>query len=423
MSGRYEIVRQLGTGALGRVYLARHINLNVFRAIKCISLCQDRYATAYKEADILKNLRHPYIPVIYDIEQDDDFVYIIEEYIEGMSVRDLISKAKFNTREVIRITLQLCNVMAYIHGNNIYYLDIKPDNIIYDGNNIKLIDYGSAVYDTDDVSIRMGTRGYAAPEMYGREKINAGSDVYSIGVLMLFMLTGRTDISALRQVKNSSMRELIEACICHNNKERIISFDELAKKLMKINKKKTVENVSLRIHVGGIEKHCGCTHAALAIGRILSRHGHNCIVCEHNDSDDFFELVKHYDFQFRKGVFRIHSNFIAPEYHGYMNMDFLEEYDRVIYDFGCIVGDNLEEFLSGDLLYVVSGGMPYEMIKIKNFCDNVLIPFNKTDNCRILLNHTDAHAYKTIIRQYDIPNPVRMPYEPDVFYSKRDWLI
>ena len=235
MSGRYEIVRQLGTGALGRVYLARHINLNVFRAIKCISLCQDRYATAYKEADILKNLRHPYIPVIYDIEQDDDFVYIIEEYIEGMSVRDLISKAKFNTREVIRITLQLCNVMAYIHGNNIYYLDIKPDNIIYDGNNIKLIDYGSAVYDTDDVSIRMGTRGYAAPEMYGREKINAGSDVYSIGVLMLFMLTGRTDISALRQVKNSSMRELIEACICHNNKERIISFDVLAKKLMKIN--------------------------------------------------------------------------------------------------------------------------------------------------------------------------------------------
>ena len=88
MSGRYEIVRLLGTGAFGKVYLARHINLNVFRAIKCISLCQDSYATAYREADILKNLRHPSIPIIYDIEQDDNYVYIIEPCFIGAQKTD-----------------------------------------------------------------------------------------------------------------------------------------------------------------------------------------------------------------------------------------------------------------------------------------------------------------------------------------------
>lgn len=423
MSGRYEIVRLLGTGAFGKVYLARHINLNVFRAIKCISLCQDSYATAYREADILKNLRHPSIPIIYDIEQDDNYVYIIEEYVEGVSIRDLISKGKFNIREVTGVTLQLCSVLSYMHKNNTYHLDIKPDNIIYDKGNIKLIDYGSAVSDGSEVSVRMGTRGYAAPEMYGREKINSGSDVYSIGVLMLYMLTGKTDITALESVRNHDFKGIIEACICHSSSERIVSFEELNKKLVKFNKKKPVENVSLRIHVGGIEKHCGCTHTSLAIGRIMRRRGYRTVVCENNDSEDYTEMVKYYDFRFSKGVFTIQNNLIVPNYHGFVTMDFLEGYDRIICDYGCIDENNLKEFLSGDMLYIVSGTRPYELVKMKSFCDKVLIPLNETLNFRVLLNYSDAGNYKSVIRRYDIPNPVRIPYEPDVFNSKKDWLI
>ena len=75
------------------------------------------------------------------------------------------------------------------------------------------------------------------------------------------------------------------------------------------------------------------------------------------------------------------------------------------------------------MLYIVSGTRPYELVKMKSFCDKVLIPLNETLNFRVLLNYSDAGNYKSVIRRYDIPNPVRIPYEPDVFNSKKDWLI
>ena len=69
-------------------------SLNVLRAVKCINIYQNNCDTAYREADILKNLRHPSIPIIYDIEQDSEHIYVIEEYIEGMSLTQLISQQK-----------------------------------------------------------------------------------------------------------------------------------------------------------------------------------------------------------------------------------------------------------------------------------------------------------------------------------------
>ena len=97
--GKYRIEALLGRGAFGEVYLAEHINLKVYRAVKCISKCHDFYGIATREADILKNLRHPAIPIIYDIEENDDCVCIIEEFVKGMSLNSFITKHR-NTKNI-----------------------------------------------------------------------------------------------------------------------------------------------------------------------------------------------------------------------------------------------------------------------------------------------------------------------------------
>ena len=147
----------------------------MLRAVKCINIYQNNCDTAYREADILKNLRHPSIP----------HIYVIEEYIEGMSLTQLISQQKLCAGKAVEYAIQLCNIIAYMNDNHTYHLDIKPDNIIFFNNNIRLVDYGNAILDVEQPDIRIGTIGYASPEMYGKEKINSGSDVYSIGMVLL----------------------------------------------------------------------------------------------------------------------------------------------------------------------------------------------------------------------------------------------
>lgn len=420
--GRYQILKLLGTGAFGRVYLARHINLNVLRAIKCINLCQDVYGTAYREADILKNLRHPSIPIIYDIEQDKDCVYIIEEYVEGQSLAEFISTRQIRlnrTGKAIELVQQLCGILSYLHERHILHLDLKPENIIISDGGIRLLDYGNALHEEEEPEVRMGTRGFASPEMYGREKIEAGSDVYSLGVILLYIITGKSSKEAVGQVSNKSVRKLIESCIYHSGRERIGTIKELSNKLTSLNKK-FVEDVSISIHVGSIREHCGCTHSAILLNRIMLKRGYKSIICEKNNSEDFFYYIRENDFVFDKGIFKLGDNELLPEYHGYVKTDFLADYNRIIKDFGYISEDNLEEFISGDMICILTDASPGDICRLEAFLSEHREITNK--KYRILINLSSQKEYRSIIRKHSMNNCVRVPFEPDAFYSKKDWL-
>ena len=185
MFGRYRVESALGKGAYGTVYLAEHINLKVFRAIKCIRKCQDIYGTAHREADVLKNLRHPAIPIIYDIEENDDCVCIIEEYVEGVSLNSFISTHKrISMRRIIQIVLQICEVVGYLHDNRIYHADIKPENILLDENfTVKISDFGLSrmvnILNISETKGKFGTTHWMPPEIMKAKKL-------SIGILNFF---------------------------------------------------------------------------------------------------------------------------------------------------------------------------------------------------------------------------------------------
>ena len=421
----YTVLDLLGTGSFGSVYLAEHINLKVFRAVKCISKSQDVYGTAVREADILKNLRHPAIPIIYDINEDDEYVYIIEEYVQGESLANLISRKKrIEQDRLTQIALKLCDILEYLHSKGIYHHDIKPENIMICSNEVRLLDYGNAVKAGEVNPVKMGTKGYAAPEMYGTDKSGAGSDIYSLGVVMLAMATGERHPGALSEVKPKELRNIIRRCICHSPKERFKTPDDLSRTLIK-KQKKFVSDVSLRIHVAGVTSHCGTTHCANAVARMLASKKFDTVLCEKNGSGGFFELLQEFaNVKFKSGVYNCDGLDIVPEYYGCAEMDFIDDYEKVVKDYGVICNEIPKEFSDGDIICVVTGGREYEIRKLMKLLTDDHNPFGQCkDKMYVLINLVSARRYKQIVSRYGIPNPVRVPYEAEPGKTrKKDWL-
>ena len=188
MFGKYRVLSTLGTGNSSTVYLAEHIRLNVYRAIKCIPKDTSLVSSPSSEATLLKDLNHPGIPIIYDIEEDDISICIIEEYISGKSLRSYINDTdNIKTSEICDIAVKLCDILEYLHNcdNEIIHLDIKPDNIIIDEhNNVKLIDFGSSIHKAGLTQAGMISPGYAAPEQYSGKELTYQTDIYSVGMVL-----------------------------------------------------------------------------------------------------------------------------------------------------------------------------------------------------------------------------------------------
>ena len=243
-NGRYVIEKILGRGGMGTVYLARNINTETFWAIKEICRREDSGIDLMAEPKLLKKLDHPALPVLFDILEQDGKLYLISDYIDGISLdQKLAVEGKIAEEIVVDWAIQLCKALDYLHTlqpNPIIYRDMKPSNIILASNGIlKMIDFGiareyKAENDTDTVYI--GTRGYAAPEQYGTGQTSAVSDIYSLGVTLHQLLTGKSPVEppyGLKAVRfydaciSAGLESVILKCTCDNPDERYQSAAEL----------------------------------------------------------------------------------------------------------------------------------------------------------------------------------------------------
>jgi len=243
-NGRYRIIKTIGSGGMGTVYLAENVSLGTKWAIKAIDKKASGNYDLLAEPNILKKLNHPALPRIIDIEQDDNYLYIIEDYIEGIPLdKQLQSHKRFDEATVIEWAKQLCNVLLYLHNqkpNPIIYRDMKPSNIIVSPDNVvKVIDFGIArefKKDSASDTSYMGTRGYAAPEQYGTSQTDARTDVYSLGVTLYHLLTGKSpneppyEFKPLRQLdKNFSegIEYIVNKCVQNDPAKRYQRVEEL----------------------------------------------------------------------------------------------------------------------------------------------------------------------------------------------------
>ena len=199
LNGRYRVVRRLGSGGMSTVYLAESLSLGSLWAIKVI----DRTGKDFDllaEPNILKRLHHPALPRIVDIAQDDRYLYIVEDYIQGVSLdRQLQVQQRFDESTVVGWAIQLCQVLTYLHNQRphpIIYRDLKPANLIVSQDNrVQLIDFGIAreyKAGRQGDTAYMGTRGYAAPEQYGSGQTDQRTDIYALGMTLYHLLTGQS---------------------------------------------------------------------------------------------------------------------------------------------------------------------------------------------------------------------------------------
>lgn len=247
-NGTYEIQSVIGRGGMSTVYLAEHERLHTKWAVKEVHKQQGVKFDFLAESNLLKRLQHPMLPRIVDIFEDEESIYIVEDYVEGQSLEKLLEEYKrVDEATGLQWFRDLCGVLIYLHEqtpNPIIYRDLKPANIMLqpDGT-LKLIDFGIArEYKEESVgdTSYAGTQGYAAPEQFGAAQTDARTDIYSLGVTMYHLLTGKSpyeppyEFVPARQIEptlSHGIEVVLGKCVRSEPKDRYPSVRELLRDL------------------------------------------------------------------------------------------------------------------------------------------------------------------------------------------------
>jgi Tol biopolymer transport system component len=211
--GPYEIVAPIGAGGMGEVYRARDTRLDRIVAIKILSphLSDDatRRQRFEREAKVISSLNHPHICILYDVGQQDGVDFIVMEYLEGESLAERLGKGPLPLAQVLQCGTQIASALDKAHRHGVTHRDLKPGNIMLTKSGAKLLDFGlataapalSGAATLTDITPRatpltqqgaiIGTVQYMSPEQVEGKEVDARSDIFSLGVVLYEMVTGR----------------------------------------------------------------------------------------------------------------------------------------------------------------------------------------------------------------------------------------
>ncbi|WP_045515312.1 Stk1 family PASTA domain-containing Ser/Thr kinase [Neobacillus niacini] len=205
LSGRYKVLEMIGGGGMANVYLAHDMILDRDVAVKMLRLDfanDEEFIRRFRrEAQSATSLAHPSIVSIYDVGEENDLYFIVMEYVEGQTLKQYIQQnSPLQVQDTIEIMKQLTSAISHAHQNHIIHRDIKPQNILVDRfGNVKITDFGiamalSATSITQTNSV-LGSVHYLSPEQARGGMANRKSDIYSLGIVMFELLTGRLPFS------------------------------------------------------------------------------------------------------------------------------------------------------------------------------------------------------------------------------------
>jgi len=200
---QFQILECLGRGGMGVVYKVRQLKLNRIVALKILApekASESRFAERFeREAQALARLNHPNIVTVYDFGEADGMFYLLMEYVDGVSLRQLLQTRQLAPEEALAIVPKICEALQFAHEQGVVHRDIKPENVLLDRQGrVKIADFGIAKLVTgqqpqptitqDQV---IGTPHYMAPEQMERPQlVDHRADIYSLGVVFYEMLTG-----------------------------------------------------------------------------------------------------------------------------------------------------------------------------------------------------------------------------------------
>lgn len=392
ISDKYEVIRRIAQTEHSEVYLVRHIQLSVYRVAKVVSKSHRDCERILREADIIKNIKHIGIPLVYDIEEDSDSICIIEEYIAGNSLAEYISKGRLSVMQMEIISIKICEVLEYLHNcKDVIHMDLKPENVIIRENgsvgradssisldkdlglgsyDVSIIDFDSSVSIEESTAAYSlyGSAGFAAPEQYEAAvcgmyqeagcrlqetdyqsqniagRISTRTDCYSVGMLLLYMACEGCMQSMAEKTEqvlslySDTIGPVIRRCIRHNQSQRFNSIEELKKELIKVLNQENNKNVNTGnaydIYVYGIKRGVGTTHLSLCLAAFFKKFfaDKKVLYIRHGDKDDIFlEAVK--GRLTKTGAYKRHGIYIMPDYGDCIRCD-LSGFDVIVHDCG-----------------------------------------------------------------------------------------
>ena len=197
----YKVIEKLGEGGMGVLYLAEDLELNRKAVLKFLPPDMmndpDTNLRFKREAQSAGSLSHPNIVTIYDVGVHENKTFIAMEYVEGKTLREVIKSDELTIERVTDISVQICEGLNEAHSKGITHRDIKPENILIDEKGkVKIVDFGLAKVKNISKGITkagstLGTIKYMSPEQIRNQKVDQRSDIWSFGVILYEMITGR----------------------------------------------------------------------------------------------------------------------------------------------------------------------------------------------------------------------------------------
>ena len=229
LNGRYRLISQVASGGMAVVYKAQDLALSRMVAVKILrpSLTGDpQFLTRFRqEARNVANLSHPNIVTLHDVGQDGNTYYMVMEYIEGQDLKKVIrANAPFSIDRMLNIAIQICAGVGYAHRAGLVHADVKPQNaLVTSDDRVKVTDFGIAqalqhTQAQERQSVVWGSPHYFAPEQASGETPTPASDVYSVGIVMFEMLTGKLPYNGADQqeLALAHIREQVPHVTDHN---------------------------------------------------------------------------------------------------------------------------------------------------------------------------------------------------------------
>jgi serine/threonine protein kinase len=238
LAQRYEIISEVGRGALGVVYQARHLVMDRIVAIKVLFEEVEQDETSFhrfqREAQAASSMSHPNIVTVYDFGvSDSNTPFLVMDFIEGINLKDVLQRHnKLPVERSVAIFQQVASALDHAHAKGILHRDIKPDNVVlmrtsWNPEFVKVVDFGIAKYVNDPTHDSrkltmdgqvLGTPAYMSPEQVLGNKLDARSDVYCLGVMMYHTLSGKLPILGATSAETMSRHitdpppEFVDAC-------------------------------------------------------------------------------------------------------------------------------------------------------------------------------------------------------------------
>ena len=255
--GRYQIVKEVGKGSMGVVYQARDPHIERLVAVKVLRedrVTSDDFVKRFlKEARVIGRLTHSHIVAIYDVGEEQGTVYIAMEFLEGVSLSDVIKRKRLETRDVVGLGIQLAETLDYAHQKGVVHRDIKPSNIIVqDDGQIKITDFGIAHVEDATATLQtqageiMGTPAYMSPEQALSKPVDGRTDIFSLGIILYELSTGRRPFGGEGKNLMTVLNEIVET----TPQEPLVLMPSVPKELSRIIMKAMQKEPGKRFQTG-----------------------------------------------------------------------------------------------------------------------------------------------------------------------------